>query len=122
MTLWNKISLGARFLFGGWDSALDYLLNILNDFLKREKVEPHVKSVYNFCNTATTWLDKLRIYIPEKWQDEYDGIVTITAELAVITADGQLEAEEIQKLVDRFVEAKAKWEEDDEDNCDTCNE
>ena len=46
MNLWNKLTLGTKFLFGGWESALDYLLGFLNTYLAKDGVSKKVTKAF----------------------------------------------------------------------------
>lgn len=112
MSFWQKITMGTKFLFGGWESALDYLLKILNEFLSKPSIAGNIKKVYDTCTWALNWLLKIKPYIPEKWLNEYNAITDVVADVLSIAADGQLTTEEVIALGDSFKEAKAKWDED----------
>ena len=112
MSFLNKITLGTKFLFGGWESALDYLLGFLNDYLARDNVAAKVDKVRKTCSWALDWLLKLRAYVPEKWRTEYSIIVDIIADVIAVANDGKLTADEMRGLAQSFSDAKLKWEED----------
>ena len=112
MNIWNKITLGSKFLFGGWTSALDYLLGFLNTFLAKENVAAKIDRVRETCAWALDWLLKLKIYVPTKWLNEYTAITNIGADVIAVANDGKLTVEEIAALSEAFQTAKRKWEED----------
>ena len=112
MKLWNKIKLGTKFLLGGWEPALDYLLEFFNDYLGKENVAPNVAKVVETAKYVLDWLVKLTPYVPEKWRNEYDAISGVVADIIAVAKDGKLDSDEIVALVDSFKEAKKKWEED----------
>ena len=60
MNLWNKITLGTKFLFGGWEAALDYLLNFLNEFLARPNVADKAAKLRSTCEYALNFLLRLK--------------------------------------------------------------
>lgn len=112
MTLWNKITIGCRFLFGGWESALDYLLGFLNDYLAKPSVAEKVKEVHDTARWALNWMLKISAYIPEKWRDEYAIIMNLIGDIVAVAADGKVEAKELSDLIETFRKAKEKWDED----------
>lgn len=112
MSFWQKITMGTKFLFGGWESALDYLLKILNEFLAKPSIAENVKKVYDTCIWALNWLLKIKTYVPQKWLNEYNAITDVVADVLSVAADGQLTTEEVIALGDSFREAKAIWDED----------
>lgn len=114
MNFWNKITIGCKFLFGGWESALDYLLGFLNDYLAKPGVADKVKQVYDTATWALNWLLKLKVYIPVKWRGEYGIITDVVADVVSVAGDGKITVDEIKALAASFAEAKTKWEEDDE--------
>lgn len=115
MNFWNKITIGAKFLFGGWESALDYLLGFLNDYLAKPDVAGKVKQVYDTATWALDWLLKLKVYIPVKWRGEYGIITDVVADVVSVAGDGKITVDEIKALGASFTEAKTKWEEDDDE-------
>lgn len=112
MNLWNKITLGTKFLFGGWESALDYLLGFLNDFLAKPNVAGKVEKVRDTAAWALDWLLKLKIYVPTKWHNEYNAVTDVVADVIAVANDGRLTAAELTGLAASFKAAKAKWEAD----------
>lgn len=112
MNLWNKITLGTKFLFGGWESALDYLLGFLNDFLAKDGIADKVKKVYDTAKWGLDWLYKLRPYVPLKWCTEYEVIMDVIGDVLSVAKDGKIESAELTALAAAFKEAKAKWDED----------
>lgn len=112
MSFWNKITIGAKFLFGGWESALDYLLGFLNNYLAKPGVAEKVKEVHSTARWALDWLLDLSPFIPEKWKVEYGIIMNLVADIVSVAADGKVEAKELADLIETFREAKEKWDED----------
>lgn len=114
MNFWNKITIGAKFLFGGWESALDYLLGFLNDYLAKPNIAENAKKVYDTASWAVSWFSKLENFVPQKWHNEYASILHVALSIVDVAADGQISSDEINDLVEAFKIAKAKWDEDDE--------
>lgn len=112
MNIWNKLTLGTKFLFGGWESALDYLLRFLNDYLAKDGVAEKVTKVRETCAWALDWLLKLRVYIPTKWHNEFNAITDIVADVIAVANDGKLTAAELTALAASFAEAKKMWDAD----------
>lgn len=112
MNLWNKLTLGTKFLFGGWESALDYLLGFLNDFLAKPNIAGKIAKVRDTAVWALDWLFKLKIYVPTKWHNEYNAVVDVVADVIAVANDGKLTTAELTGLATSFAEAKAKWEAD----------
>jgi hypothetical protein len=112
MNVWNKITLGTKFLFGGWESALDYLLGFLNTYLAKDGVAEKVTKVRETCAWALDWLLKLRVYVPTKWHNEYNVITDVVADVIAVANDGKITAVEIKTIAASFAEAKAMWDAD----------
>jgi hypothetical protein len=112
MNLWNKITLGSKFLFGGWESALDYLLGFLNTYLAKDGVSEKVTKVRETCVWVLDWLLKLRVYVPTKWHNEYNAITDVVADVIAVSRDNRITAAEIKALAASFAEAKQMWDED----------
>lgn len=112
MSFWNKIVIGSKFLFGGWESALEYLLRFLNEYLNKPEVAKNVEKINDTAAWALGWLAKLRKYVPSKWFNKYDAIVVVLSEILAITEDKLLTVDECKRLTTAFMEAKAKWEQD----------
>lgn len=111
MNLWNKIVLYTKFLYS-WESALNYLLGFLNDYLAKEGVAEKSKKVYDTVEWAVGWMDKLTKYCPDIWLNEYSAILMVLDELLLICKDHEITADEIKQISTTFAEAKAKWDED----------
>ena len=112
MSFWQKLTMGTKFLFGGWESALDYLLGFLNEFLSKPNVAGKVEKVRETCAWALDWLLKLKTYVPTKWRNEYDAVTDVVADIIAVANDGQLTTEELKNLAVSFSDAKAKWDEE----------
>lgn len=115
MNFWNKITLGTKFLFGGWESALDYLLGFLNQYLEKKGLTDDIKKLQKTLDWALGWATKIGKYVPNKWRNEYFAICDIIADIISVCEDGKLTTDEVKALSEAFAEAKRKWEEDDED-------
>lgn len=112
MSFWNKITIGTKFLFGGWESALDYLLGFLNDYLAKPGVAEKVEKVRDTASWALDWLLKLKTYVPTKWHNEYNAVTDVVADVIKVANDGKISTDEIKALTQSFADAKAKWDED----------
>lgn len=112
MSIWNKLTLGTKFLFGGWESALDYLLGFLNGYLAKPNIAGKVEKVRDTAAWALDWLLKLGEHVPAKWRNEYGAVTDVVADVIAVANDGKLTAAELAGLATSFKEAKAKWDED----------
>lgn len=112
MNFWNKVTIGTKFLFGGWESALDYLLDFLNGYLSKPNVSENVKKVYDTAKWALDWMLKLQSYVPEKWKNESGAIISVIHNILLVVEDGKIHTDELKVLTNAFYDAKAKWYED----------
>ena len=67
MSLWNKIVIGTKFLFGGFESATDYALQLLNKYLAKDKVAANVQKAREYVENILGFLRKYQDFCPGKW-------------------------------------------------------
>jgi hypothetical protein len=113
MSTWVKLNLGIRYLFGGYDSALSYLLKFINEFLEKEAVFAKVERVNNVISWALDKALSFSKYVPEKWMGEFTAITMVLGDIIVVTKDGKITDEELKSLTASFKEAKLAWEKED---------
>ena len=109
MGLWNKIVLGVKFMFGGFESATDYLLKILNDFLNSEGVSGNVQKVREFALTILKYLTKYEKYCPAIWANDYLRLKAAIQTIPDALEDGSLAKEEIEKIIGSVKDAIENW-------------
>ena len=109
MGLWNKIVLGAKFMFGGFESATDYLLKLLNDFLNREGVAGNVQKVREFTLTTLKYLNKYEKYCPAIWANDYLRLEAAIQTIPDATEDGSLTKAEIEKIFKSVKDVIDNW-------------
>ena len=109
MNVWNKIVLGAKFVFGGFESATDYLLKLLNEFLSGEKVAEKVQKARDFVVSILGYMKKYEKYCPAIWADEYLKLQAAVQTLVDVFEDGKVTAEEMQKAIDAVKAAIDGW-------------
>ena len=110
MNAWQKLKLGAKFLFGSFESASDYLLSLLNDYLKREKVAANVSKARDTLGYAFTWLTRLAPYCPKKWEGDYARILTAVESMYDALEDGAIAYNELERLTDAVKSAYNNWQ------------
>ena len=98
MTLWNKIVLGTKFLFGGFESATDYLLNLLNEFLLKENVAENVQKTREYVVTILGYLKKYEKYCPAIWAVYYEKLENSVQAFGDILQDGKVTSDEVEKV------------------------
>lgn len=109
MSWFQKIITGTKFLFGGWESALEYVLEILNKFLASGTAASRVAKGYKIAMTVLYYIKKFRTYCPDVWLTEYDATSNAVEKLAVIFADGKVEAEELTQATSALTAAYDAW-------------
>ena len=109
MNLWNKIVLGAKFLFGGFESAIDYLLGLLNEFLAKEGVAKRVQEVREFVAKILSYMKKYEKYCPAIWVSHYEKLMEAVQTLVDITADDKITPEELQQAISAVKAAISEW-------------
>ena len=109
MGLWNKIVLGAKFMFGGFESATDYVLKLLNDYLSKDGVADRVQKVREFTLTALSYIKKYEKYCPAIWANDYLRLEDVIQTLVDSFEDGNLSKEEIENTIASVKEAIDNW-------------
>ena len=113
MSTWVKLNIGIRYLFGGYDAALSYLLKFVNEFLEKEAVYAKVERINNVMSWTLNKVLSLSKYVPEKWMNEFSAITMVLADIIDVTKDGKITEEELSSLTASFKEAKLSWEKED---------
>lgn len=113
MTFWQKITIGTKFLFGGFESATDYALGLLNTFLSTASptVAWIVKAV-TLARTVYGYLVKYAEYCPSKWRDEYSAVLDAVSSVTNSLSDLKLTSDEIKEVTCKFKAVHAAWMED----------
>lgn len=118
MSTWQKVVVGVKFFFGGFDCAISYILKYLNDYLEKEDVAKNVQAAYATIMSVLRTTEKYIKYCPTAWLNEYYALRGAIADCAAILYDGKITEEEVDSLMDIFATAKSRWEtEDEEDDC-----
>ena len=113
MTFWQKITIGTKFLFGGFESATDYALGLLNTFFSTSSptVAWIVKAVM-LTRTVHEYLVKFSEYCPSKWRDEYNAVLDAVGATADALSDLRLTSDEIKEITCKFKAVHTAWMED----------
>lgn len=118
----SKIKLALKYLFGGIDSVVEYLLDIVNQALGKIDPENRAKiaAAFNTVQKVLATLNAMRWLCPTKWQNAYG--VTIQSVEAVVSAleDMEISAADLTLVKDAFNAAVAAWRTDDvpDTDCD----
>jgi len=108
MTLWNKIVIGTKFLFVGFESATDYTLVLLNKYLSSGNIAERVQKAREYIDSCIAFLRKYQEFCPVRWVVDYDKLLRVLQTLSDVLADNKVTSEEIQKTI---ADAKAAIEE-----------
>lgn len=123
----SKLKIAVKYLFGGMDAVVEYLLGIVNQALaaidpaKRAKIA----AAYNTITRVLAILNAFTWLIPTKWQSAYRMTISAVANTADALSDFKIEESELTKVKDAFNAAVMAWRSDDvpDTDCDfTCVE
>ena len=109
MNLWNKIVLGSKFIFGGFESATDYLCKLFNSFITKDNVAGKIKSAREFVLSVLSYMKKYEKYCPAIWANDYLKLQEAIQTFADVFEDGKVTAEEIEKAIDSVKSAINEW-------------
>lgn len=112
----SYIKLAMKYLFGGKEAVLDYILDLANAAVanlsaaNKEKIKAAVALAENLLG----WMDKLLAFCPQKWRGAWHE--TTLALAAVVNAADDLEVtpEELKDVTAKFAVAYAAWRAPDE--------
>lgn len=112
MSLWQKIVIGTKFMFGGFESATDYALKLLNKHLVKENVAANIQKTREYVEWILGFLRKYQDFCPGKWAPHYEKLLTAVESLSKAFEDNQVTPEELDKVVADVKAAIAEWMED----------
>lgn len=107
----SKFKIALKYLFGGMESVVDYLLDIANAALaaidpdKRQKIAAAYNTILNVLATlnALAWL------CPARWQSAYRNTIGAVEAVANALMDFTIEPAELTKVKDAFNAAVTAW-------------
>ena len=107
----SKLKLAVKFIFGGREAALDYVLDCANTFAaklpdaRKEDLKAYLATARKILDT----LDAISWLCPAKWRKAYLVTVGAFTDLATSFTDLVLTADELAGLVEAFQIAYAAW-------------
>lgn len=107
----SKFKVAIKYLFGGMESVVDYLLDIANAALaaidpdKRAKVA----AAYNTISRVASTLLAFKWLCPTKWQSAYEMTIMAVSDTASALEDFKIETAELTKVKDAFSAAVTAW-------------
>ena len=109
MNLWNRIVLGTKFLTGGFESATDYLLKLLNAFIGSGSIAGKIQGALEFVSTILKYLKKYEKYCPAIWAKDYVKLMEVLQMLVDVLDDSKVTTEEVQKAIEAVKAAISEW-------------
>lgn len=112
MSIFTKISIGVKLLFGKWESAMDTAIAALNAFLVRPDIAKHVAKVRDTVDYILNLCEDYGDYCPAKWQKDFAALVSALNTFSNALADGELSPEEIRECASACKAAIDYWMKD----------
>lgn len=112
MSFWNKLTLGCKLFFGGFESATDYLLNLLNKFLAKGDTPERIQKYRENVETILGYMRKYKDFCPGKWVPHYEKLINAIQTLTDAFEDNQITTEELNKAIENVKAAIAEWMQD----------
>lgn len=116
----SKLKLLIKYIFGGFDSVVEYLLDIVNRALKSldPATKERIAAARNVVSAVLSTLDAFQWLCPARWQHAYvSTIVAVQGTLSALS-DCEITQDELAKLVPAFKDAVAAWRSDDDPKVD----
>ena len=107
----SKLKIAFKYLFGGMEAVVDYLLDIVNQALAAIDPDKRAKiaAAYNTLCKVLATMTSLAWLVPTKWQSAYKATLGAVADAADALADFKIEAAELTKVKDAFNAAVLAW-------------
>lgn len=109
MSIWNKIVLGTQLLFGRFESATDYLLKLLNNFLSGGKIAERIQKAREYVASILGYMKKFEKYCPAIWVTHYEKLESAVQTLLDVFEDNKISSEELDKAVADIKAAIEAW-------------
>jgi hypothetical protein len=112
----SKIKLVWKFLTGGREAVLDYILEIANNLVGKLATAKQ-DEIKGYLSTAQSILTKLDAYswlCPSKWQKAYTVTLAAFADVIVALEDLKVTPGEVNGVIAAFQNAYCSWHTDDE--------
>ena len=114
----SYLKLAIKFLFGGREAVLDYVLDIANNCVaalsdaNKEKVQAVVAAL----NRLLALCDRLLTWCPAKWRTQFLNVTLCIGCVANAAEDLEITKDELAEIADKFKIAYADWRTDDSTN------
>ena len=112
----SKLTIVWKFLTGGREAVLDYVLDVANNLVARlgDAKQDEIKGYLAIAQRILKRLEDLTWLCPKKWLAAYGATLSAFGDLVEALTDLKVTAEEIQSVVTAFQSAYAAWRTDDD--------
>lgn len=108
-----------KYLFSGFDSAVQYALDVLNAALADVPAgdRAKVQAALNVAKKTLSVLGAMSWLCPVKWQTAYGKTIDAVAETVKALEDLSITVDELKAVRDGFAAAVAAWKSPDDETC-----
>ena len=112
----SKIKVLWKFLTGGREAVLDYVLEVANNLVARVATakQEEIKGYLSVAQSLLTKLDGYYWLCPAKWQRAYTVTLAAFADVIAALSDLKVTADEVNGVIAAFQNAYCTWHTDDE--------
>ena len=107
----SKFKIVWKFLTGGREAVLDYVLEVANNLVSRIATakQEEIKGYLSVAQSLLTKLDGYYWLCPQKWLAAYTATLSAFADVVSAISDLKLTLEETTQIVAAFQTAYAAW-------------
>lgn len=107
----SKIKIAFKFIFGGPEAVLDYVMDCANNLADRlpDAKKEDVRGYFETASRTLGTLDAVSWLVPQKWRAAWDATVDAFAALVAALNDMKVTRDELAKVADAFRLAYAAW-------------
>ena len=107
----SKFKILWKFLFGGKEAVLDYVLDVANNLVAKisDAKQEEIKGYLAVAQRILKQLEDLTWLCPQKWLAAYGATLSAFGDLVEALTDLKVTAEEITEVVAAFQTAYAAW-------------
>lgn len=109
----SKVKIAFKFIFGGKEAVIDYILGVLNSFLAQAAISDKTRDGYELAMKVLYYLQKYASWCPRKWEKEYSLLIQTVSTLTGVFQDTQITREEVEACIAQFQKAYAEWNSED---------
>ncbi len=108
---WTMVKLGFKWMFGGKEAVLDYVLDLANCFAVglKDTVKERAQSTLEAAKKILAVLEEGAKWCPAKWREDYAATVAAFRALCDAVQDLQLTLDEVRKVSETFRLAYSEW-------------